>query len=96
MPAWIAGIQVRKDASGNIHVNLYSSTPYWNDANGGFCLKPTCVSLIRIFKEEHRGKDREKDYFEKIGTSLSSSVNSVRSVVNDPNSLAVALRRGVR
>jgi hypothetical protein len=57
MPAWIAGIQVRKDASGNIHVNLDSSTPCWNDANGGFCLKPTCVSLIRIFKEEHRGKD---------------------------------------
>ena len=22
MPAWIAGIQVRKDASGNVHVNL--------------------------------------------------------------------------
>jgi hypothetical protein len=22
MPAWIAGIQVRKDASGNIHVSL--------------------------------------------------------------------------
>jgi hypothetical protein len=22
MPAWIAGIQVRKDGSGNVHVNL--------------------------------------------------------------------------
>ena len=22
LPAWIAGIQIRKDASGNIHVNL--------------------------------------------------------------------------
>jgi len=22
MPEWIAGIQVRKDASGNVHVNL--------------------------------------------------------------------------
>jgi len=22
MPAWIAGIQVRKDASGHVHVNL--------------------------------------------------------------------------
>ena len=31
MPAWIAGIQVRKDACGNIHVNLDSSTPCWND-----------------------------------------------------------------
>jgi hypothetical protein len=27
MPARIAGIQVRKDASGDIHVNLDSSTP---------------------------------------------------------------------
>ena len=35
MPAWIAGIQVRKDASGNIHVSLDSSTPCWNDAIGG-------------------------------------------------------------
>ena len=32
MPAWIVGIQVRKDSSGNIHVNLDSSTPCWNDA----------------------------------------------------------------
>ena len=35
MPAWIAGIQVRKDASGNIRVNLDSSTPCWNDAIEG-------------------------------------------------------------
>ena len=38
MPAWIAGIQVRKDASGNIHVNLDSNTPCWNDLIDGFCL----------------------------------------------------------
>jgi hypothetical protein len=38
MPAWIAGIQVRKDVSGDIHVNLDSSTPCWNDAIEGFCL----------------------------------------------------------
>ena len=38
MPAWIAGIQVRKDAARNIHVNLDSSTPCWNDAIEGFCL----------------------------------------------------------
>jgi hypothetical protein len=38
MPAWIAGIQARKDASGDIHVNLDSSTPRWNDAIEGFCL----------------------------------------------------------
>jgi hypothetical protein len=39
MPAWIAGIQVRKDASGNIHVNLDSSTPCWNDAIEGALLE---------------------------------------------------------
>ena len=41
MPAWIAGIQVRKDASGNIHVNLDSSTPCWNDAIEGVLHKLT-------------------------------------------------------
>jgi len=51
MPAWIAGIQVRKDASGNIHVNLDSSTPCWNDAIEGFCLKLIEVPPPRIFKE---------------------------------------------
>jgi hypothetical protein len=35
MPAWIAGIQTRQDASGNVHVNLDSSTPCWNDGNRG-------------------------------------------------------------
>jgi len=29
MPAWIAGIQVRKDASGDIRVDLDSSLPCW-------------------------------------------------------------------
>ena len=39
MPAWIAGIhQVRKDASGDIHFNLDSSTPCWNDTIEEFCL----------------------------------------------------------
>jgi hypothetical protein len=31
MPAWTAGIQVRKDASGHIHVNLGSGAPCRND-----------------------------------------------------------------
>ena len=42
--------QVRKDASGNIHVNLDSSTPCWNDANRGTLLEMTEVSEPRIFK----------------------------------------------
>ena len=49
MPAWIAGIQVRKDASGNIHVNLDSSTPCWNDAIEGVLRKLTEV-LHRYFR----------------------------------------------
>lgn len=31
MPAWIAGIQIRKDACRDIQVDLDSSPPYWND-----------------------------------------------------------------
>jgi hypothetical protein len=31
IPAWSAGIQVRKDASGDIHVGLDSSTQGCND-----------------------------------------------------------------
>jgi hypothetical protein len=31
MPARMAGIQARADASGDIHVNLDSSAPCWND-----------------------------------------------------------------
>ncbi len=32
MPAWMAGIQIRNDASGKHPCNLDSSTPCWNDA----------------------------------------------------------------
>ena len=45
MPAWIAGIQIRKDAFGDIRVNLDSSTPCWNDAVERSSLnspKPAC------------------------------------------------------
>jgi len=31
MPAWIAGIQFRKDVSEDIRVDLDSSTPCWNE-----------------------------------------------------------------
>jgi hypothetical protein len=37
MPAWIAGIQFRKDASGDIRVDLDSSAQCWNDAIDRFC-----------------------------------------------------------
>jgi hypothetical protein len=50
MPAWIAGIQVHKDASGNIHVNLDSSAPYWNDAMEETLLEVTEVPLALYFQ----------------------------------------------
>jgi hypothetical protein len=50
MPAWIAGIQVRKDASGNIHVKLDSSTPCWNDVIEGTLLEVTEVLLPSFSK----------------------------------------------
>ncbi len=54
MPAWMAGTQVRKDASGDIHVNLDSSTPCWNDYyNRGVLLKVTEAPPPRIFKGGH-------------------------------------------
>jgi hypothetical protein len=52
MPAWIAGIQVRKDASGNVRVNLDSSTPCWNDAIEGSLLKVTEVPSPIFSKED--------------------------------------------
>jgi hypothetical protein len=55
MLAWIAGIQVCKDASGNIHVKLDSSTPCWNDAIERFRFKLTEAPPPRIFKGAHEG-----------------------------------------
>jgi hypothetical protein len=52
MPAWIAGIQLRKDASRNIRVSLDSSTPCWNDAIEGTLLEMTEVPPPGIFKRE--------------------------------------------
>jgi hypothetical protein len=51
MPAWIAGIQFRMDASGNIHVNLDSSSPCWNDANDVFYLNPQ-ECLLSVFSKK--------------------------------------------
>ena len=37
MPGWIAGITVRKDASGEIRVDLDSNPPCWNNGIEGLC-----------------------------------------------------------
>jgi hypothetical protein len=52
MPAWMAGIQVREDSSGNIHVSLGSNIPCWNDAIEGPCLKLTDARAPRIFERD--------------------------------------------
>jgi hypothetical protein len=48
MPAWMAGIQIRKDASENVHVNLDSSTPCWKDATEEALIEVTEV-LLPVF-----------------------------------------------
>jgi len=52
MQARIAGIQVRQDASGDIHVNLDSSAPCWN---GGIeeCTKTNRGTPPFLFSKEH-------------------------------------------
>ena len=49
VPALIASIQARKDASGDIHVKLDSSTPCWNDAIVG-CAE---VTEVKGGREDH-------------------------------------------
>jgi hypothetical protein len=55
MPAWMAGTQVRKDASGDIHVNLDSSTPCWNDTIEGL-FELTEAATLHISSEATRNK----------------------------------------
>ena len=57
MPVWMAGIQVRKDASGDIHVNLDSSTPCWNDAIEGVLLKLTEARPPPYFQRRLEGRE---------------------------------------
>jgi hypothetical protein len=45
MPAWTAGIQVRRDASGDMHVNLGSGNPCRNDDIAEYSPKLTKFSV---------------------------------------------------
>jgi hypothetical protein len=47
MPAWIAGIQARKDASRNVLVNLDSSSPCWNDVIEGFLTEAPSAGIFK-------------------------------------------------
>jgi hypothetical protein len=50
IPARIAGIQTRRKASEDIHVNLDSSAPSWNDEIADFLHKFTEAFLADFFK----------------------------------------------
>jgi hypothetical protein len=68
MPAWTAGIQVRRDASGDIHVDL-GSTPYRNDDIEKYSPKLTELEAWRT--AEHRKPSRDLARYDKhIGFSL--------------------------
>ena len=91
MPAWIAGIhQVCKDASGDIHVNLDSSTPCWNDAVEGFCFE-----LIEVLCPVFSKGDTE---FAEIGVLLDQNAKlcalgaSALKTVADPSFGGSAVR----
>jgi hypothetical protein len=51
MPAWIAGIQARKDASGNIHVNLIPALHAGMTQLSGPCFKMSETPLATFSKE---------------------------------------------
>jgi len=51
IPAWIAGIQVRKDASEDVRVTLDSSNPCWNDVIEEVRLQ-TNRSAASVFSKE--------------------------------------------
>jgi len=54
MPAWSAGIQVRRDASADIHVNLGSGTPCRNDDIEEYSLKLTRLSVANSRTPKYR------------------------------------------
>jgi len=63
MPAWIAGIQVCMDASGDVHVDLDSSPPCWNDGIGGLFFNR--AKLIYSFFKGEITKDTKKEFSRK-------------------------------
>jgi hypothetical protein len=71
MPAWIAAIQTRMDASEDIHVNLDSSTPCWNDAFESFCFDADQGSSSATkFSMEHKGYEG-REHFLRMSSPLS-------------------------
>ena len=61
MPAWIAGIQVCMDASGDVHVDLDSSPPCWNDGIGGLFFNR--AKLIYSYFQRRDHEEHEERIF---------------------------------
>jgi hypothetical protein len=75
VPAWTAGIQTRTDASGDIHVNLDSSTQGWNDAFESFCFDTDQrFSTATKFSMEHKEGTKEENIF--FGFAVLSVIRS--------------------
>jgi hypothetical protein len=55
MLAWAAGIQFRRDASGDIHPNMSFDIPYRNDAAEEYSPKLTKLSVADRGNTEKRG-----------------------------------------
>jgi len=62
MPVWMAGTQVRKDASEDIHVNLIPAL-HAGMTNRGVLLKVTEAPPPRIFKEAHEEHEGLGNYY---------------------------------
>jgi hypothetical protein len=72
MPAWIAGIQVRKDASGDIRVDLDSSLPCWNDRIEDRCFELSETPLATFSKEDAKSTKEKIDFAKKRKEEISS------------------------
>ncbi len=57
MPAWLAGIQVCMDASEDVHVDLDSSPPCWNDGIGGLFFNRAKLIYSYFQRRDHEGHE---------------------------------------
>jgi hypothetical protein len=82
MPAWMAGIQARKDASGNVHVNLDSSAPCWNDVIERFFNCPRPLQTVFSTKRTKIPAQSRKGRQEKLREHTTGTRNrhSVRTL----------------
>jgi hypothetical protein len=87
MPAWIAGIQVCMDASGDVHVDLDSSPPCWNDGIGGLFFNRAKL-IYSFLKGDHEGHEerifpqRRKDAKSNINSKLETCPELSRRIRN--------------